>query len=74
MLSKEVIIDNISQYSAHEIVRFLMERILTINEIIEGNGSEFDFRKRLDIESLLWGEAESSNEASLLKIYLENYH
>ena len=73
MLSKETIIDNISQYLPRQIVDYMKRGIITVQEILDENPEEFDFKKRTDVEQMLWDDARQAHDPALAAIYLKNY-
>lgn len=73
MISRETIIDNISQYTPHQIVEYLKKEILTVPDILNDNPGEYDFKKRMDVEQLMWTEVSNTSDTKLVSIYLKNY-
>lgn len=73
MNTRENIIDNILEYSAPELVEILIQRVLTIGDLVSENPGEFDIRKRKETEELLWNRASTSGDCDLLSLYITNY-
>lgn len=73
MPSKEIIIDNIGQYTPRQIVDYLKKGVLTIQDILNDNPAEYDFKKRLDVEKMLWDDISATSDSSLAAVYITNY-
>lgn len=76
MNQKQEIIDNISNYTAAEILKYLKADILRVSDILDdinGNPEEFANPKRRELEEMLWQNADSEKTEDIVSLYISNY-
>lgn len=72
-MNRDDIIDNIGSYTAQEIVDFLIQGEITIEEVLRENPENFSKPLRSETENLLWEKASNKRELKLVNCYLLNY-
>lgn len=80
MINKEAIIDNVSQYTAEELVKFISSGIVTLDELVSGNPDDFSPTKRRDVKHLLesgdddeWERVQKEPTIEAAQRYLDGY-
>lgn len=73
MPTRDDIIYGIRDYSAHEVAQAIINRIVTIPEILDENAPEFSTSMRTDVEKELWKYVSGNPSLSNFDLYLENY-
>lgn len=76
MNQKQEIIDNIGNYTAAEIMKYLKADILRVSDILDdinGNPEEFANPKRRELEEMLWQNADSEKTEEIVSLYISNY-
>ena len=83
MPNKDAIIENVDQYDARELVKFIDTGVVTFDELCEE--PSFSAKARREVKNLLnqgvakekeekdWAEAQSSRSVEALETYLQNY-
>lgn len=80
MPSKQAIIDNIEEYSAGELVKYIKDGIVTFNELCDETEGYFPASVRKEVQRMLagsededWLNAKKSNSEEVLMNFLETY-
>ena len=80
MITKQNILDNVSEYSAKQLVGYIREGLVSMEELIQDTDGEFSYEKRREVKSLLesgdsddWNKAKSERSLDLVQQYLDNY-
>lgn len=77
---KEAIIDNVEQYAAEELAKFIMEGVVTYEELVNETDGGFSAVQRRNVKELLkandakaWAEVQEANTIAAAQQYLDTY-
>lgn len=80
MVNKQKILDNVEFYSAEELVDYIQQGIVTLEELISDTDGDFDANKRKEVKQKLesgdsdaWENAKKTNTIEAIQIYLDAY-
>lgn len=80
MPTKESILENVSQYTADQLVKFISAGIVTFDELCEDTDGEFTYSIRREVEYILkngdadeWAEVQSERTIEAVQRYLAMY-
>lgn len=80
MVNKQKILDNVEFYSAEELVDYIQQGIVTLEELISDTDGDFDANKRKEVKQKLesgdsdaWENAKNTNTIEAIQIYLDAY-
>lgn len=77
---KESILDNVAEYSAQQLVKYIQDGVISLDELINETDGFFDASKRKAVEDILkngddnaWNETFSLRTIDAAKQYLNTY-
>lgn len=77
---KQKIIDNVSQYSAKQLVEYILQGVVTLEELINDTEGEFSVSTQKEVKHLLengdsdaWQKAKQTRSISAVQHYLDTY-
>ena len=77
---KERILDNVAEYSAQQLVKYIQDGVISLDELINETDGFFDASKRKEVEDFLkngddnaWNEAYALRTIDAAKQYLNTY-
>lgn len=80
MITKQNILDNVNEYSAPQLVTYIREGVVTMEELIQNTDGEFSYDKRREVRNLLktgdadiWHKAKTERNLDLVQEYLRDY-
>lgn len=80
MVNKQKLLDNVEFYSAEELVDYIQQGIVTLEELISETDGNFDANKRKEVKQKLesgdsdaWEYAKKANTIEAIQIYLDAY-
>lgn len=80
MVNKQKLLDNVEFYSAEELVDYIQQGIVTLEELISETDGDFDANKRKEVKQKLesgdsdaWEYAKKANTIEAIQIYLDAY-
>lgn len=80
MHKKEKILDNVSEYSASQLVEYIRAGVVTFNELVQDTDGEFSINKRRDVKRLLengdiseWNKAKEERTIEAIQYYLDTF-
>lgn len=80
MANKQNILDNVEQYSAEQLVEYILQGIVTIDELVKDTDGYFDAKKRIEVEQKLksgdsdaWENAKKIGTKDAVQKYIDLY-
>lgn len=80
MVSKQNILDNVSEYSAEQLVEYIQQGIVTFDELVKDTDGEFDAVKRKKVKELLdnadelaWERVQNEHTIETAQWYLDKF-
>lgn len=79
-MNKQKILDNVTEYSAQQLVEYIQEGVITFDEIVKGTDGEFDPPKRREVKRLLengdseeWEKVQKERTIDAVQRYLDKF-
>ena len=80
MVSKQNILDNVAEYSAEQLVEYILQGVVTFDELIKDTDGEFDAVKRKRVKELLdnadertWKKIQDEKTIEVVQWYLDTF-
>lgn len=77
---KQKILDNVTEYSASQLVEYIRTGVVTFDELVKDTGGEFSVEKRREVKSLLesgdadeWNKVKELNSIEAVQHYLDTF-